>query len=248
MLTQEQIINLLMIRKRSGNLFSSLPMQISDKFVELYNVGEEAGQLAKIFCDELYDISIHYTKGRSFFSSSFEHQATGLRTMLKIIFNNKQCDNIKRLFLLIQLAQDLYRYLTRNGSTRFKSSLLIFMNNHELLINDISTHPLLTIMNEMPYCFYNFYNYFLGGCHAFYNSEKYFAQINIHYDNRINLNQYFEHNNLTYTLEQLVGSFLVVHNNKVGMKQEKIGKMSVKPRPCDELDIPELASDMHQLL
>ena len=99
MLTQEQIINLLIIRKRPGNFFSSLPMHVSDKFVELYNVGKEAGLLAKTFYDELYDISEQYTRGRSIFSSNFQYQAAGLRTMLGIIFNNKQINNSKCLFL-----------------------------------------------------------------------------------------------------------------------------------------------------
>lgn len=237
MLNRKQVMALLMIRKRPGNLFSALPTSFSDKFVGLYNIDEEAGKLVKILGFELNDVSFHYWNERSSFAN-FEHQAHGLRTMVNLVLNNNKLDNIKKLFLLIKLAQDLYRYLTNMESNKFKSLLHSFMVNHHLLINNVSTFALPIIINEMPYYYHSFFNYFLGGCHIFYNAKTYFLKINDNYDDNISLNQLFEHNNQQYTLEQLVEHFLVAHDNKKATPR----------RPRDELDVPESVIAMHNIL
>lgn len=208
-------------------------------------IEEEAGKLAKLFYNELFDISITYRQECGFFFRGFEYHAGGLRTMLKAIFDNDGFDNFKRLFLLIKLTQDLFDFLTCWESKRFKSLLHEFMNNHNLL-NDMSAPALLTIIEKMPYLF-NFRLYFVGGCHMLYNSKRYFAQMHVHYDDFIKRNPHYEHNNRQYTLDELVGDFIDAHDN-APCHLAKIGKMPLIVRPRDELDVPESVIDMHNLL
>lgn len=231
MVTKEEILS---SNSKSCHFFSSNQGAVNP--VELGNIDEEAGRLVKLFCNQLYDVSQRYNKSY-IYGAQFQYQAAGLRTMLCAILDSKKFDNTKKLFLLISLTQDLYSYLIRWKSNNFKTLLHYFMYSNYLLINGITTPALLDVVNSMSYK-ESFYNYFLGGCHFFYNSAKYFAKIAANYDDFIKRNDHYECNNQKYTLEQLVENFLVVQHNK---------PRAVK-RPLDELDIPDTAIGMHDVL